>query len=213
VTGRAREGVIERNRSLVAAELRGVIHPLAERAGHAARVPSQTATGPTLDPTDLFAVRVSGDSMDSSRGPLGDSARTPLRDGDWAVFRPCRGAAPAIARLERAVRPEDIAPAPGTRLTPDELATHFEVDRIEARSGRYGGHLFVFVDEAPEAGGRVWAEGLDRRPGETAFVLAADGDPAPAAGSAADYAEPATRHRYLGVARWDEAEGAWILPG
>src|SRR6202007_1931611 len=35
---------------------------------------------------DLFAVRVSGSSMDG--GP------SPLRDGDWAVMRPARGQAP-----------------------------------------------------------------------------------------------------------------------
>ena len=35
---------------------------------------------------DLFAVRVAGSSM--------DGGRTPMRDGDWAVFRTARGASP-----------------------------------------------------------------------------------------------------------------------
>jgi len=32
---------------------------------------------------DVFAVRVSGDSM--------DGGKRPIRDGDWVVLRPCRG--------------------------------------------------------------------------------------------------------------------------
>lgn len=195
-------------------------------------------------PTDnLFAVRVSGSSM--------DGGKSPLRDGDWAVMRLARSA-PAnsvlhrivlvqepidgagmqyqikrleresgqyrltsdnpdgpsfdatpgttvIALLDRAFHPEDLGPPPGTVLSSTRLAAAFGLDSAETDSGRYGGHLFVFVDrkgmlDAPE---RVREPLISRRPGETAFVFAKKSEDA---------------FRYLGVGRWMDDEHAWRIP-
>jgi superfamily II DNA or RNA helicase/diadenosine tetraphosphate (Ap4A) HIT family hydrolase len=180
---------------------------------------------------DRFAVRVSGDSMDGGAHPL--------RDGDWAILRYCRGASAAalvdrvvlvqlpgggawqlkrisrregrwwlvsdnprgptfeaneemlaVARVEGCVRPESLAPAVGAWFADPHAVFGVEV----TRTGRFGGHLFVVVD-APEqvaAPDRVRAA-VQRRPGETAFVLAR------ASGG----------WRYLGVGRW--AEDSWRI--
>jgi superfamily II DNA or RNA helicase/diadenosine tetraphosphate (Ap4A) HIT family hydrolase/SOS-response transcriptional repressor LexA len=192
---------------------------------------------------DLFAVRVSGTSM--------DGGKQPLHDGDWAVMRLARSlpasavegrvvlvqvegdahgagyqikrlkregrgwrlvsdnpAGPAfiateamvpIARLERAVRPEDLAPSPGTVCDEAELAQQFGLEDLPPRSDRHAGHLFVFVDQ-PEVlvePDRVRFTGVTPRPAETAFVLAR---------------RDATHWQYLGVARQTEDRGIWSLP-
>jgi len=186
---------------------------------------------------DLFAVRVSGSSM--------DGGETPLRDGDWAVMRFTRGASadaminrvalvqspgdvggayqikrlrhrdgqwwltsdnpdgptlPAtkqvlpIARLERCVRPEDLAPPVGTVIS--NLSEAFGLE-LTSTSGVHAGHLFVFIDRAGmlEAPDRVRFVPDRHRPSETAYVLARteSGD-----------------HRYLGVGLG--SEGAWTIP-
>jgi hypothetical protein len=69
---------------------------------------------------------------------------------------------------------------------------------MRAETGRYGGHLFAFVDtkglfESPEL---LRIPGIQRRAGETAFVLAKRGD---------------TSFRYLGVARLDEGNDRWQI--
>ena len=192
---------------------------------------------------DLFAVRVSGTSM--------DGGKQPLHDGDWAVMRLARSlpasavegrvvlvqvegdahgagyqikrlkregrewrlisdnpAGPAftatdamvpIARLERAVHPEDLAPSPGTVCDEAELARPFGLEDLLPRSDRHAGHLFVFVDQPdvlvePD---RVRFLGVTPRPAETAFVLAR---------------RDATHWQYLGVARQTEDRGTWSLP-
>jgi superfamily II DNA or RNA helicase/diadenosine tetraphosphate (Ap4A) HIT family hydrolase len=192
---------------------------------------------------DLFAVRISGTSMDGGRDPL--------RDGDWAVLRLARAASPealrgrvvlvrapgdgggmhyqikrlvgeggrwrfasdnpagpafdateetlAIARLETAFRPESLAPAEGAVLSADDAPAAFGVAELPPRSGRSGGHLFVLVDRkgmlaAPD---RVREPNVTRRPGETAFVLAARPDGA---------------WRYLGVGRWSDDDRSWRIP-
>jgi superfamily II DNA or RNA helicase/diadenosine tetraphosphate (Ap4A) HIT family hydrolase/HKD family nuclease/SOS-response transcriptional repressor LexA len=189
---------------------------------------------------DLFAVRVAGTSM--------DGGKSPLRDGDWAIFRLARKASAAavahrvvliqipdasgsafqikrvvpdgpgwrlisdnpagpslpaeehmdvIAKLDRVVRPEELAPAVGTVLPATGLAEAFGLEGIEPRSGVWGGHRFVFVDQkgllpAPD---RLRVPG-PQRPSETAFVLAVvEGG-----------------FRYLGVGRWRDDEGIWQLP-
>ncbi len=181
---------------------------------------------------DRFAVRVSGTSM--------DGGSQPLRDGDWAILRYCRGMPAsalvnrvaliqlpeggawqlkrivqhdgrwrltsdnpegpsfdatedmlAVARLESSVRPEDLAPPLGTTIT--DLEATFGIDR--PATGRWGGHLFVFVDGPGQlvAPDRVRAP-VVRRPAETAFVLArTDGG-----------------FQYLGVGRWQD--DAWTIP-
>lgn len=192
--------------------------------------------------SDVFAVRVSGSSMDGGKNPL--------RDGDWAVMRVARslpasavenrivlvetqddsfgaqyqikrlqrrgagwlltsdnpdgptieateGMVP-IARLERAIRPENLAPVVGTVLEERELATRFGLESVAPRSDRYGGHLFVFVDQkgmlvAPD---RLRSLDVTPRVAETAFVLIARG----------------ASWVYGGVARQTSERGVWTLP-
>lgn len=75
------------------APLRGVVaYPdLRAAAGHAAggaEAPDTARVWLPIEPSpDRFAIRVSGTSMDGGKAPL--------RDGDWAVFRLARGAAPS----------------------------------------------------------------------------------------------------------------------
>lgn len=192
---------------------------------------------------DLFAVRVSGTSM--------DGGKQPLHDGDWAVMRLARSmpasavegrvvlvqvegdahgagyqikrlkregrgwrlvsdnpAGPTfiatdamvpIARLERAIQPEDLAPSPGTVLDEAELAGQFGLDDLPPRSDRHAGHLFIFVDQPdvlvePD---RVRFTAVTARPAETAFVLAK---------------RDALHWQYLGVARQTGDRGVWSLP-
>lgn len=186
---------------------------------------------------DLFAVRVSGSSMDG-----GDA---PMRDGDWAVLRLARepqhnramliqvasdggdfayvlkrlknvdrnwvltsdnpdgptiaGTAEMvpIARVERVVPPERLAPPVGTKLTEDALAAAFGID-VTARSGRHDGHLLIVIDRDGmlEEFDRVRYAIDRRRPGETAYVLAArDGG-----------------YRYCGVGRFSDDDGLWHIP-
>jgi superfamily II DNA or RNA helicase/SOS-response transcriptional repressor LexA len=204
------------------------------------------------DPS-LFAVRVSGTSMDGGAAPL--------KDGDWAVMRLARGAAPSavegrvvlvqvpgdaggthhhlkrmvrngagwllvsdnpegptiepttdmvvIARLERAIHPEELAPATGTVLGDDDLGAAFGIENLSPSSGRHEGHLFVFIAErgvlpSPDRV-LVYVRQYERvpvaspRPAETAYVLAKRGDGG---------------WRYLGVARPTRVPDdlAWQLP-
>jgi SOS-response transcriptional repressor LexA len=102
-----------------------------------------------------------------------------------------------IAVLESVVRPEDLAPSVGEQL--DEGAFHrwFDVDEGPV-TGRLGGHLFLCIDRrgAFTAPDRLRAAVPDRRPGETAFVLARVGE----------------TWRYCGVGRWVDEEAAFALP-
>jgi SOS-response transcriptional repressor LexA len=194
----------------------------------------------------LFAVRVSGSSMDGR-----DGGTDPMRDGDWAIMRFDRAApgsalldrvvlvqteddtfgtryqlkrlkrvdgryelhsdnpagptivptdaSTVIARLERAIAPESLGPSPGTQLDDDALAGAFGLDELLPRSGRYGGHLFVFID-APgvvSAPDRIKYTVEQRRPSETCYVLA--------------QVEPRT-WRYLGVGRFREEDNCWVIP-
>lgn len=193
---------------------------------------------------DLFAVRVCGTSMDGGRAPL--------RDGDWAVMRLARGAAPAavrdravlvqsaghgdsvqlqikrlvardggwqlasdnpdgpsfaatdemnvVARLERSFAPEALAPSVGSVLRESHLAESFGLPELPARTGRSGGHLFVFVDRKGmlTAIDRVHTPDVAPDPGETAYVLASAGN---------------GEYRYLGVGRWLEDDRCWSLTG
>ncbi len=139
---------------------------------------------------ELFAVRVTGSSMDGGKAPI--------HDGDWAVMRFARGApldgllgrvvlvqtaadafgskyqikrlvqrdrqltlasdnptGPSfnatsetvpIARLEQAIRPEDLAPSVGTSIAEGDLAAAFGLQELLPKTGRWEGHLFAFVD-------------------------------------------------------------------
>jgi SOS-response transcriptional repressor LexA len=132
------------------------------------------------------------------------------RDGRWWLQSDNGRYAPVeattettlIAQLVKVYTPEALAPAVGARIEPGEIAARFKLRRDEPieRTGRYEGHLFVVVAERglfsePD---RLAVTVGDRRPGETAFVLArAEGDAA---------------LRYCGVGRWVEDEGAWSIP-
>ena len=105
----------------------------------------------------------------------------------------------AIATLVEVVRPEDLAPAPGTRLVEGELAPKFGLAEAP-QTGRVGGHLFVLVDKpgAFVAPDRLEWTAPDRRPAETVFVLArGPGE---------------SEWLYVGIGRWAEDERLWRIP-
>ena len=104
-----------------------------------------------------------------------------------------------VARPEAVVRPEQLAPPEATVLARGELADAFGLNEVEPTSGRYGGHLFVFVAEkemlvAPD---RLRYPPERRIPGETAYVLVATADGA---------------WRYQGVGRWVPEENLLAIP-
>ena len=113
-----------------------------------------------------------------------------------------------IARLDRAVRPEDLAPERGAVVAESELGATFglgDVDGgVRGKTGRYGGHLFVFVSSKGmlEAPGIVKVATMDgpTRPGETAFVLARRKD------GSWRYLGVGKRREEDGGARWEIAE-------
>ena len=104
-----------------------------------------------------------------------------------------------IARLERAIHPEDLAPARGVRIAESELAATFGVSGLVPRSDRHGGHLFIFVDMRGQLvePDRVRFEGVTPRPSETAFVLAKRGN---------------NEWQYVGVGRQTDTRGVWAIP-
>lgn len=105
-----------------------------------------------------------------------------------------------IAKLERAIAPESLAPPTGTVIADDDLATRFGLFELHPKTGRHAGHLFLFIDtkgvlESPD---RLRFTGLPTPwPGETGFALAREGD---------------TTWRYLGVARTTESANVWSIP-
>ncbi|MCC6665011.1 MAG: DEAD/DEAH box helicase family protein [Polyangiaceae bacterium] len=132
--------------------------------------------------------------------------RLERRGTQWALtsdnpegpsFEASEGMVP-IARLERVLRPEDLAPAVGTTMSEDELSARFGVDVMTA-SGRYGGHLFIFVDrkgllEAPD---QIRYVTTPPRPGETAYVLSR---------------QPEGAWRFLGVGHQLDDGAVWRVP-
>ena len=128
------------------------------------------------------------------------------RDGRWALVSDnpegptieITADTTQVARVERVVRPEDLAPPIGTVINDDALAESFGVSELMARSGRHDGHLFVFIDakgvlEAPD---RLRFTPDRVRPSETAYVLTKQEDGA---------------WQYRGVARSLE-DGLWRIP-
>jgi superfamily II DNA or RNA helicase/diadenosine tetraphosphate (Ap4A) HIT family hydrolase/SOS-response transcriptional repressor LexA len=96
-----------------------------------------------------------------------------------------------IARLERSFTPEALAPQLGATIAEADLARAFGLEELPARTGRYSGHLFGFIDRkgvlvSPT---EISMPEVKPRPGETVFVLA--------------LREPGT-WRYLGVGRREE---------
>lgn len=105
-----------------------------------------------------------------------------------------------IAKLERAISPESLAPPTGTVIADDDLATRFGLHELHPKTGRRAGHHFLFIDtkgvlESPD---RLRLTGLPTPwPGETGFALARESD---------------TTWRYLGVARTTESANVWSIP-
>nr|WP_153822551.1 DEAD/DEAH box helicase family protein [Polyangium spumosum] len=105
-----------------------------------------------------------------------------------------------IAMLVEVVKPEALGPEVGATIEEEKLAEAFGISG-PPRTGRIDGHLFLLIEEkgrlvAPD---RIRFPGIERRPGETAFVLTrADGSEA---------------WRYAGVARFMEDDGAWACAG
>jgi hypothetical protein len=103
-----------------------------------------------------------------------------------------------IARLERAIRPDSLAPPIGTVCSEAELAACFGLDVVRPQSDRYGGHLFVFVTAKRQLvePDRLAFEGVTPRPAETAYVLAKRDD----------------SYQYLGVSQQTAERGVWSVP-
>lgn len=111
--------------------------------------------------------------------------------------RPAAGAV-LYARLVRTVRPEALAPAEGSTVT--DIAEAFGLSEAPSRPvTRIDGHLFLLVEgpDALQAPDR-WPMPDERRPGETAFVLARSA--------------PNALWTYLGVGRFSALESGWRLP-
>ena len=109
--------------------------------------------------------------------------------------RPAGRAVP-YARLVRAVRPEDLAPAAGDELS--TIADRFGLSREPVGpADRVDGHLFLLAEgrDVLSAPDRWTIRVPDQRPGETAFVLAR--------------ADAGSTWRYLGVGRRSPDESAW----
>ena len=154
------------------------------------------------------AGRVALLQVEDSLGSFGYQVKRVVQDGDGWILRsdnPARPSFPAsektipIATLVEVVRPEDLAPAPGTRVVEGELAAKFGLSE-PPRTGRVGGHLFVLVDEAGmfvEPDRLKWSA-PDHRPAETAFVLARrPGE---------------SEWVYVGIGRWADSERLWSIP-
>ncbi|MDP2311744.1 MAG: DEAD/DEAH box helicase family protein [Pseudomonadota bacterium] len=118
-------------------------------------------------------------------------------DNPEVESRPAAGAIP-YARLVRAVHPEALAPEEGTTLT--DLAGAFGLSETPTgTTARVDGHLFLLAEgrDVLTAPDRWTVRVPDRRPGETAFVLARSEADAP--------------WTYLGVGRWRAEESAWAF--
>lgn len=143
---------------------------------------------------------------DEEEGPEFHIKRV-VRDGGGYVFRSDNpdveprpaGTGVPYARLVRSLHPEDLAPAEGDDA-PD-IAAAFGLSRVPAGPvDRVDGHLFLLAQgrDVLSAPDRWTVRVPDRRPAETAFVLARpDGESA---------------WRYLGVGRWVPDEGSWGFP-
>jgi superfamily II DNA or RNA helicase/SAM-dependent methyltransferase len=128
-------------------------------------------------------------------------------DGRW-MLQSDNPARPSIAATSRSVpiatriqhfRPEDLAPPLATALDAEELDARFGMP-APAATGRVRGHLFIVLggEIRLETPGELRFAHYDRRPAETAFVLA----PNPKG-----YA-----WRYCGVARQSPNPPLWTLP-
>ena len=101
----------------------------------------------------------------------------------------------------KTIKPEDLGPAVGTRLKPDEIVQEFGLSSPpEAPWKRIDGHLFVLLEAGdvlthPD---RVSLTVPGRMEAETAFILVRSGNE--------------DLWQYLGVGRWDDQDQAWAIP-
>jgi superfamily II DNA or RNA helicase/diadenosine tetraphosphate (Ap4A) HIT family hydrolase/HKD family nuclease len=104
-----------------------------------------------------------------------------------------------IARFVRSLRPESLAPTIGAMVEDIRLAFGLSKDPI-GRIARVDGHLFLLAEgkgvlSMPDS----WKQAAgDRRPGETAYILARP--------------DPDSLWTYLGVGYWMDEEGEWAFP-
>lgn len=141
---------------------------------------------------------VEGQTFHLKRVVKGPSGYLLHSDNPEVPDQPARPDDQVVAVLVEKVSPESLAPPPGTRLAPEELPGRFGLSESPHRPwSRVDGHLFIYLNERGAAGSTFRIPGLRAHPGETAYVLE-EGD----RGSAL---------RYLGVARWDEADSVWRL--
>ena len=124
-------------------------------------------------------------------------------DGRWLLRSDASDVEPMLAEpgdrpigeVVRVVKPEAMAPPVGAQVR--SVARAFGLSREpNGRADRVDGHLFVLGDKLISYDRFVSVQ-VDRRPGETAFVLLDRGDGA---------------HDYAGVGRWDAAHGNWAIP-
>ena len=122
-----------------------------------------------------------------------------VSDGKGPSFAATMDAA-VIARIERVVTPESLAPAVGAELDEAALAAHFGWDEF-TQALRRDGHRFAWITGpgAMSAPDRIADDGNAAWPGETTFVFTRVSATGP--------------WRYDGVARWNEDEGAWVFDG
>lgn len=131
------------------------------------------------------------------------------READRWLLRPDNPLRPALPASERTtviallagtVRPERLAPPPGALVPDADLAAAFGLGEPPRPGRREEGHLFLLVETpgAFKVPDRLDWPVPDRRPAETAFVLVR--------------AAPTDPWRYLGVARWLEADHLWATP-
>lgn len=134
--------------------------------------------------------------------------RVVRQNGTWLLTsdNPAQPPLPATARtipiatMVQHVSPDMLAPPIGTLLDAQQLHEHFGID-APPTTGRVRGHLFIVLgDQARlESPMQIRAALYDRRPAETAFVLAPDPEH--------------QQWRYCGVARLSATPSVWNLPG
>ncbi|EPX57210.1 Helicase-related protein [Cystobacter fuscus DSM 2262] len=196
----------------------------------------------TSSSDDLFAVRASGDSMMGGERPIRDGdwlvmryvrgmgvgalsghvallqvpdtsghayqVKRIVRHGTHWLLRSENPEHPSIevteevkpiAQLVEVIPPERLGPFAGVLLDDEGVMSAFGLPSAP-KTGRYHGHLFLCVDQPGRLKTPDRLEPIIsvRNPAETAFVLTR--------------MEPGGSWRYAGVARWNESEGAWVLP-
>ncbi|RMF84467.1 MAG: HIT domain-containing protein [Nitrospirae bacterium] len=151
---------------------------------------------PTLKGRVVLVAR--GDPMEGQSYHLKRVTKTPsgyvLRsDNPDVPDRPAEPGDHVVAVLERVVRPEELAPDPGTVVPEGEIGAAFGLpENPTAPWSRCCGHLFFLVDDAAHAP----LPTVPPHPGETAYVLTRELD---------------GRWRYQGIARWEDDQARWRL--